>query len=273
MGRCGQIHSKISPLSRARRRRAPVRLAAALALAGAFIQASLAQPGFLCAPLLPSVSCSPAYGRIPGELRCEGYVEQIVAQPFAQPHVELLSLTRHQPGSQELAVAGQLQIRANPAVPLRLLIQPLRSTPFYRVDARLAAGQALAWNAMPMMASTGARLSELGFLAHAASPDPGTPAVAPVSLAPVIADPAFVYAVLRVSVPVASVAARSYRLGDGVAASGAWRRLPGPPLRARDTFVLPIRFAGDGRDVRVDVRALGANGRPLPVLRFVVVGR
>jgi hypothetical protein len=269
MGRRGQIHSEISPLSRARRRRTPVRLGAALALAGAFIQASLAQPGFLCAPLLPSISRSPAYGRIPGEPRCEGYVELAAAQPY----VELLSLTRHQPDSQELAVAGQLQIRANPAVPLRLLIQPLRPTPFYRVDARLAAGQAMAWNAMPMMASTGARLSELGFLAHAASPDPGTPAVAPVSLPPVIADPAFVYAVLRVSVPVASVAARSYRLGDGVAASGAWRRLPGPPLRARDTFVLPIRFAGDGRDVRVDVRAVGANGRPLPVLRFVVVGR
>lgn len=268
MGMRGQIHSTISPVPRAGRSRLPIRLAAALVLAAAVIQTCLAHPGFLCAPLLPSASHTPPYGRVIGEPRCEGYVEPAVAQPF----IELLSLTRHQPSSQALA-AGQLQIRARPAVPLRLMIQPMGARSFYRVDTWLGAGQSLAWDAAPMMASTGARLSELGFLARAASADPGTPAVAPVSLSPAIADPAFVYAVLRVSVPVASVAARSYRLGDGVAASGAWRRLPGPPLHARDTFVLPIRFANDGRDVRVDVRAVGTDGRPLPVLRFVVVGR
>jgi hypothetical protein len=268
MGMRGQIHSKISPVSRAGRRRVSIRLAAALVLAAALIQTCLAHPGILCAPLPPSASHTPPYGPVPGEARCEGYVEPAVAQPF----IELLSLTRHQPSSQALA-AGQLQIRARPAVPLRLVIQPMRSPDFYRVDTWLGAGQALAWDAAPMMASTGARLSELGFLARAASADPGTQAVAPVSLSPAIADPAFAYAVLRVSVPVASVAARSYRLGDGVAASGAWRRLPGPPLHARDTFVLPIRFGQDGRDVRVDVRAVGTDGRPLPVLRFVVVGR
>ena len=269
MGMRGQIHSKISPVSRAGRRRAAIRPAAALVLAAALIQTCLAHPGFLCAPLLPDASHTPLYGRVPGEARCEGYSEQAVAQPS----IELLSLTRHQPSSQALSAAGHLQIRARPAVPLRLVIQPMRSHSFCRVDAWLGAGEALAWDAAPMMASTGARLSELGFLARAASADPGTPAVAAVSLSPAIADPEFAYAVLRVSVPVASVAARSYRLGDGVAASGAWRRLAGPPLHACDTFVLPIRFADDGRDVRVDVRAAGTDGRLLPLLRFVVVGR
>lgn len=232
--------------------------------------------GFRCAPVLPSASRAPSYARVPGEERCEGYFEQTVSQPF----IELLSLTRHRPGAPLPATpsAGPMQISARAASPLQLSIQPLRPSPFYRVDARLAPGRALAWHAAPMLASTGLRLSELGFLARAASADPATPRVAPLSLASPGGDAATAYAVLRVSVPVASVAARQYLPG---AAAGGWRELPGTPLFEWDTIVLPIVLpvappdapAGDTPDLRVDVRAVGADGGLLPMLQFDVVGR
>jgi len=226
--------------------------------------AAPAQGEFRCAALLPSASRAPPYARVPGEPRCEGYFEQTVSQPF----IELLSLTRYRPDAPPPA-AGPLPIHARPGVAARLLIQPLRPSPFYRVDAALSPGQTLPWNAAPMLASTGLRPSELGFLARAAGTDPDTPALAPVSLAPAVADAASAYAVLRVSVPVASVAARQYKPGG----SGAWRELPGPPLYAWDTIVLPLAPAADGADTGVDVRAVGADGRLLPLLKFVVVGR
>jgi hypothetical protein len=239
-----------------------------MVLAVAAMQLALAQSEFRCAPLLPSASRSPPYTRVAGEERCEGYFDQTVSQPF----VELLSLTRHRPDAQPRAASQPLQIRSRSGVPAQLVIQPVRPSPFYRVDARFAADRVLAWDAGPMLASTGLRLSDLGFLARAASPDPGTLAVMPVSLPPAIDDAAMAYAVLRASVPVTSIAARHYRLGAGTAASGAWRELPGTPLYAWDSIVLPLELASDGLDTRVDVRAVGADGRLLPLLQFVLVG-
>ena len=251
------------------RMRTLIRFAAAALLGGAGMQAGLAeQSEFRCAPLLPSASKMPPYARVAGEERCEGYFEQTVSQPF----IELLSLTRHRPDAPQLALAKLLKIRAHSSVPLQLVIQPVRPSPFYRVDTRLAAGRVLDWNPAPMLANTGLRLFDLGFLARAASSDPGTPAVAPLSLSPATDDAAMAYAVLRVSVPVASIAARHYRLGAGSAAPGRWRELPGTPLYAWDAIVLPIALAADGLDDRVDVRAVGADGRLLPLLQFVLVG-
>jgi hypothetical protein len=240
----------------------------AMVLAVAAVQLALAQPEFRCAPLLPSASRSPPYTRVAGEDRCEGYFDQTVSQPF----VELLSLTRHRPDAQPPAASQPLQIRLRSGMAAQLVIQPVRPSPFYRVDARLASDRALAWDAAPMLASTGLRLSDLGFLARAASPEPGTLAVVPVSLPPAIDEAAMAYAVLRVSVPVTSIAARHYRLGAGAAASGAWRELPGAPLYAWDSIVLPLELASDGLDTRVDVHAVGADGRLLPLLQFVLVG-
>lgn len=245
--------------------RALIRLAAAAFAVATTMQAHAAgQAPFQCAPLLPSASRAPPYSRVPGKERCEGYFEQTVSQPF----IELLSLTRHRPDAPQLAAARLLHIRAHAGASLRLIIQPLRPSPFYRVDSQLAAGRSLEWNAAPMLVSTGLRLSDLGFLARAASPDPDTLVVTPLSLAPAIDDAALAYAVLRVSVPVASIAARQYRPGG---AAGGWRELPGTPLFEWDTIVLPIALAGDGPALRVDVRAVGADGSLLPMLQFAVV--
>jgi len=237
-------------------------------------QPTYAQPApFRCAFVLPSATRQPPYARVPGREQCEGYFEQTVSQPF----IELLSLTRHRPDAPP--AAKLLQIRATAATALQLTIQPLRPSPFYRVDARLAPGNALAWNAAPMLASTGLRLSDLGFLARAPSADPATPLVAPLSLSslPLAGgnDAVLAYAVLRVSVPVASIAARQYRPG----AVGSWRELPGTPLFEWDTIILPIVLpdapagAGAGPGLRVDVRATGADGSLLPMMQFAVAGR
>jgi hypothetical protein len=246
--------------------RALIRLAAtALAVAAAMQPCAVQSAEFQCAPLLPSASRAPPYARVPGKERCEGYFEQTVSQPF----IELLSLTRSRPDDPQLAAAKVLQIRAHTGVSLQLTIQPLRPSPFYRVDGRLAAGRALEWNPAPMLTSTGLRLSDLGFLARAASSDPDTPLVAPLTLSPATDDGALAYAVLRVSVPVTSMAARQYRPGAG---AGSWRELPGTPLFEWDTIVLPIALAGDDPGLRVDVRAVGADGSLLPMLQFAVAG-
>lgn len=240
--------------------------AVAIVAIAAAMQPLAAQPApFQCATVLPSASRAPPYSRVPGKDLCEGYFEQTVSQPF----IELLSLTRHRPDAPQLAAAKVLHISARADAPLQLVVRPLRPSPFYRVDGRLAAAGALEWNAAPMLASTGLRLSDLGFLAHAASSDPDTPLVVPVSLAPAADTDAVAYAVLRVSVPVASIAARQYRAG---AAAGSWRELPGTPLFEWDTIVLPITLAGDGYALRVDVRALGTDGSLLPMLQFAVAG-
>jgi hypothetical protein len=254
--------------SSANLRAAPaVGLLAALALAGLAVPALAADTAFRCAPLLPSANRAPAYGRVAGQARCEGYFDQTVSQPF----IELLSLTRQRPGAPTSAPAV-IQIRSNPSVAARLVIQPLAPSPFYRVDAALETGSTLTWDPGPMLASTGLRLADLGLLARARPDDAATLAVVPLSLPP-SADEAVAYAVLRVSVPVASMASRSYRPGGGDAAPSPWRELPGTPLYAWETIVLPIQVVDDGQDRGIDVRAVGKDGRPLPLLQFVVVGK
>jgi hypothetical protein len=240
---------------------------AALTLTGLMAPAIAVDTPFRCAPLLPSASREPAYGRVAGQARCEGYFDQTVSQPF----IELLSLTWQRPGVQTPAPAV-LQIRSNPSVAAQLVIQPLAPSPFYRVDAALETGSTLTWDPRPMLASTGLRLADLGLLARARSGDTTTLAVVPLSLPP-SADEAVAYAVLRVSVPVASIASRSYRPGGGDAEPSAWRELPGTPLYAWETIVLPIRAVDDGQDRGIDVRAVGKDGRPLPLLQFIVVGK
>lgn len=227
--------------------------------------AGRAQTEFRCAPLLPSATRAPAYERVAGERRCEGFFDQTVSQAF----VELLSLTRHRPDRVPAVADAPLQLRGGTA--RTLVIQPLRPSPFYRVDAALAPDQPLSWNAAPMLKATGLRLADLGFLARRAAPDADASAVVPVSLPAAVDDPATAYAVLRVSVPVASIAARRYRIGDAAGAvAGDWQRLPGTPLDAWDTIVLPIALPTDGQPVSVDVRAIDKGGGLLPLLHFVV---
>jgi hypothetical protein len=226
--------------------------------------AGRAQTEFRCAPLLPSATRAPAYERVAGERRCEGFFDQTVSQAF----VELLSLTRHRPDRVPAVADAPMQLRGGTA--RALVIQPLRPSPFYRVDAALAPDQPLVWNAAPMLKATGLRLSDLGFLARRAATDADASVVVPVSLPSAADDPASAYAVLRVSVAVTSIAARRYRIGDAGGAAGAWQSLPGTPLDAWDTIVLPIALPTDGQPVSVDVRAIDKGGGLLPLLHFVV---
>ncbi|NRR30225.1 hypothetical protein HSX11_08480 [Oxalobacteraceae bacterium] len=242
----------------------------ALALLLAATPPGLAQgPAFRCAPLLPSASRKPAYARVPKEERCEGYYEQTVSQAF----IELLSLTMQRLDTLPSSADGVLRIAARSSLPLQLLIQPLRPSPFYRVDARLRPRQALMWDPAPMLAHTGLRRNELGFLARNISSDADFAGAAPLSLAAGAENPALAYAVLRVSVPVKSIAARQYVLGGAGSGESNWRELPGTPLYAWDTIVLPIDMAGATQDSHVDVRALAADGRLLPLLQFLVLKR
>ncbi|MCE4553842.1 hypothetical protein [Pelomonas cellulosilytica] len=221
-------------------------------------------PRFDCAPLLASTTQQPAYGPVAGETRCEGFYVRNVAAPF----IELLSLTDAAPGSWGASPA--LNLRASRRLDTQLLIQPLRSNPLYRVDARLSRDAALAWNGASMLQATGLAPRDLGFLARAGASDP--PRFVPVSMKPA-ASPgsATVYAVLRPSVAVSSLTWRGYRVGAELPGDG-WRPLAGAPLFAWERIALPIPLPADGQGLRVDVRALDAQGRPLPLLQFAVLG-
>ena len=253
--------------------------------------AALAQPSaiatpFECAPLVASAANQPAYGPVGGPQRCEGYFQKNVSQAF----VELVSLTRSPPGTVWADPEGRLNLRHKSKRDLRLLIQPLRSNPLYRVDAPIAQGAAVVWSFAPMLQATGLKLRDLGFLAHALAPGQ-LATLAPVSIQPTD-DAGMAYAVLRPSVAVSALAWRAYRLqsppqssnelGRGSAAapsatsnalvSGVWQTLSGPPLFAWERIALPIALPADGLGLRIDVRALDGQGQALPLLQFAVLG-
>lgn len=245
----------------------------------AVVATSAQAQAFQCAALKPSSSLAPAYASVPGQPRCEGFFEKTVSQPF----IELLSLTRGVPPAAPAASASSapLQIRADVRAAARLVVQPLPSRPFYRVDAALAPGQALSWDAAPMLAATRQTLAGLGFLALVTPTSTGPaalPALAPVAFTPQAPQDGRVYAVVRVSVDVTSVAWRSYRVSNDAAASpssapAAWTDLPDSNLYAWKHITLTIPMPADGKGLRVDVQAVGAaNAQSLPLLRFAIVG-
>ena len=246
------------------------RVAVALVLSGA--AASAAAQAFECAPLAPSATRAPAYTAVAGQARCEGFFESKVSQPF----IEIVSLTR---GAPPAVLPLQLRVDAKSAA--RLVVQPQRSGPFYRVDAALPAGQVLAWDAAPMLAATGLRLADLGFLGVVRTAGATAPVtlLAPVVLGAPTPEPTptrvIATAVVRVSVAVSSVAWRSYRLGvdAGPASARAWATLPGSQLFAWQRIGVPIELPADGRGLHVDVQAVSADdGQALPLLRFAIEG-
>lgn len=235
--------------------------AAALAALGVVAPAA----AFECAPLRPSAAQSPAYRPVAGQARCEGFFERTVSQPF----VELLSLTRGDVPAQ----SGELEIRTDAAVAARLVVQPQRSRPFYRVDAELPGGQPLRWDPAPMLAATQLPLAELGFLGVTAPAAAGATdlAVLPLRFG---SDPAGdgrrLQAVVRVSVEVSSVAWRSAPPGGPAT---PWTVLPDSHLYAWRRLVLPIELPAADAGLRVDVQAVAArDAQPLPMLRFEIVG-
>jgi hypothetical protein len=121
--------------------------------------------GFECARLQPAVGRVPAYGLVEDPARCEGFFARNVAQPF----IEWVSLTRGPAAAGDGAAAPVFELRADARMALRVLLRPLRSGPFYRVDAPLAPGQTLRWDAATMPAATGLRAVDLGFLARVPS--------------------------------------------------------------------------------------------------------
>lgn len=219
---------------------------------------------FRCADLRPSASQLPAYQRADGQSRCEGFYDRNVSQPF----IELMSLTAAPP----IAQAGStLEIGASRRWPTRLIVQPLKPTPFYRVDALIGPDQTVRWDAATMLGVGRLRLRDLGFLALAPELD-GTMTVVPVSFTSATADASMpLRSVLRVSVPVARFAWRSLRL-DGSDGSGAWRDIPGPMRFAWERVSLPLEMPADGHGMRVEVQATDADGKLLPLLRFNVRG-
>ena len=227
---------------------------------------------FECARLQPAVGRVPAYGLVDGTARCEGFFARNVSQPF----IELVSLTRGPAVGAEAAAASLFELRADARMPLRLLVQPLRSGPFYRVDAPLAPGQSLRWDSSPMLAATGLRAADLGFLALApsrqANPSALT-AVAPLALSPQAREARQALAVVRVSVPVSSIAWRAYRAGAEAGPPAAWADLPNAQLYAWQRTAITIDLPPDGKGLRVDVQAVAAeDGRALPLLRFAILG-
>ena len=250
---------------------------AVLAVVGAPAQvpAQVPAPGFECARLQPAVGRLPAYGRVEGPARCEGFFARNVSQPF----IELVSLTRGPAGAGDVAAAPLFELRADARMPLRLLVQPLRSGPFYRVDAPLVAGQSLRWDAGPMLAATGLRAADLGFLALAPSRQAQSSvltAVAPLALSPQAHEAheaRQALAIVRVSVPVSSMAWRAYRAGAETRPPAAWTDLPNAALYAWQRTGITLDLPQDGKGLRVDVQAVAAeDGRALPLLRFAIIG-
>ena len=227
---------------------------------------------FECARLQPSKSSAPAYQAVRGQARCEGFFERSVSQPF----IELVSLTRGPAPAGTEPAASVLEIHADVRAPLRLVVQPQRSSPFYRVDAAMQGGQALVWDAASMLASTRLPLSDLGFLALAASPAAlagAVPALVPVAFTAQGNQDKRIYAVVRVSVQVSSLAWRGYRLGPDASPAPAWTDLPDSHRYAWQRITLPIDLPADGKGLHVDVQAVAAgNSQTLPLLRFLIVG-
>ena len=226
-----------------------------------------AQPdGFQCAPLVASTSRQPAYGRVSGQARCEGFYQKNVSQPF----LELVSLTRTPLGAIAADSEGKLALGGSTKIDTRLLIQPMRSNPLYRVDAPLPRGTTLVWGTGTMLQATGLRLRDLGFLALAAS------GADPIALAPVgtpaVDNGATAYAVLRSSVALSSLAWRGYRIGAPPISPTGWQTLISSPLFAWERIELSIPMPADGRRLRIDVRGLDSQGQDLPLLQFVVLG-
>lgn len=226
-----------------------------------------AQPDrFQCAPLVASKARQPAYGAAPGQQRCEGFYEKNVSQPF----LELVSLTRSPPGSWTVDADGRLSLRGSPKVDTRLLIQPMRSNPLYRVDAWLSRGATVGWSSSTMLQATGLQLRDLGFLARVGAE------AEPMVLAPVSTqvgdDGNTAYAVLRPSVAVSALAWRAYRLASPTVLPGTWQELSSKPLFAWERIALPIPLPTDGLSLRIDVRGLDSQGQALPLLQFVVLG-
>jgi hypothetical protein len=246
------------------------RWAGAIGVLGFAGLAALAQPvPFACAPLLASTARQPAYGpsAVPG--RCEGFYEKNVSQPF----VELVSLTRATPGSWQADAEGRLPFSASTRLDARLLIQPMRSNPLYRVDAWLGKGSTLRWDSSTMLQATGLRLRDLGLLASVVGAAADLPALLPVATDPAgDQSAAIAHAVLRPSVAVSRLSWRGYRTGPAAATLSDWADLPGAPLFAWERIALPIRLPADGHGLRIDVRAIDARGEALPLLQFAIVG-
>lgn len=242
----------------------------ALCSASLFLHSSTsvaAQPDpFQCAPLVASKVRQPAYGAASGQQRCEGFYERNVSQPF----LELVSLTRSPPGSWTVDTEGRLSLRGSPRVDTRLLIQPLRSNPLYRVDAWLARGASVDWSSTTMLKATGLQLRDLGLLALVGA------SAEPMALAPVSTQTGdesnTAYAVLRPSVAVSALAWRAYRLTSPSVLPGVWQELSNKPLFAWERIALPIPLPSDGLSLRIDVRGLDSQGQALPLLQFMILG-
>lgn len=232
---------------------------------GALVAMGLAAAAdFHCADLKPSDARQPAYQRVAGQPRCEGFYERNVSQPF----IELVSLTATAPPQD----AAPLEISGSRRFPTRLVVHPLRPAPFYRVDALIEAAQLLRWDPSPMLNATGLRLRDLGFLALVLERD-GTLGAVPVAFTNATAEgPARAQGVLRVSVPVATLAWRRLRPDGSDDGAGAWRQIPGPARFAWERVPFAIDLPPDGRGVRVDVQAVDSAGKVLPLLRFNVKG-
>lgn len=224
---------------------------------------------FECPQVKPSTSRQPGYGLVAGQAYCEGFFEKTVSQPF----VELVSLTRG-PGLKGDASTGALELRAEARSPLQLLVQPLRSVPYYRVDAELLPGQAVQWDPAQMLAATGLRASELGFLAlvRGRGADRST-AVVPVALTSAAQPSRQAIATVRASVDVSSIAWRGYRLGVDRAGADRWIDVPGSQRYAFARLEIPIELPSDGSGIGIDIQALDAkDGRALPLLRLSIMG-
>jgi hypothetical protein len=223
----------------------------------------------------PSTTRSPAYQLIPGQARCEGFFDKTVSQTF----VELVSLTRGLPPVAEVtggSPALQLVIHANMKGPVRLVVQPQRSSPFYRVDAAMQGGLALTWDAGPMLRETGLALPDLGFIAMVDT-EPASPgtitAIAPVAFTPGAQQNQRVFAVVRASVDISSLAWRAQVRGSAASTAAEWVEVPNSQKFAWQRITLPIELPVDGNGLRVDVQAVSAIGaQALPLLSFTVVG-
>ena len=115
-----------------------------------------------------------------------------------------------------------------------------------------------------------------GFLALApprlANPSALT-AVAPLALLAQAHEARQALAVVRVSVPVSSIAWRAYRAGADAGPPAAWTDLPNSQRYAWQRTAFTIDLPQDGKGLRVDVQAVAADdGRALPLLRFAIIG-
>lgn len=242
------------------------------------VSATAREP-FECPSLKPSGMWRPAYQRLHGEPRCEGFFEKPVS---ASSFLELVSLTVGEmtiitPDKVSSAGESRVALSAEADSPGVLTVQPIPAGILYRMDARVESGTLL-WDSKPMLDATRTVATDLGVLLRLESAKGHLPLYAPVQVSAitqvspitkgVIAN-SKLRLVVRTSTRITNLRWRSYVPGTG-SPPPEWAPAQARKLEAWDSSVIWLPSNLIGRRSVVEVVADGTSSAESPAMSFVI---